>query len=36
MQFEIAADGAQPLVVVVEGTADTGTVVAISAGSFCP
>jgi hypothetical protein len=36
VQFEITAYGAQPLVVVVEGGADTGTVVAISAGSFCP
>jgi hypothetical protein len=35
VQFEITADGAQPFVVVVEGTAEAGTVVAISAGSFC-
>jgi hypothetical protein len=34
-QFEIIAEGARPLVVIVEGTAETGTVVAISAGSFC-
>ena len=36
VQFEIADDGTQPLVVVVEGGAETGQVVAISAGSFCP
>jgi hypothetical protein len=36
IQFEITDDGTQPLVVVVEGGAETGQVVAISAGSFCP
>jgi hypothetical protein len=36
IQFEIADYGTQPLVVVVEGGAETGQVVAISAGTLCP
>jgi hypothetical protein len=34
-QFEIADDGTQPLIVVIEGPQQTGRIVAISAGSFC-
>lgn len=36
VQFEITDDDTRPLVVVVEGAPETGQVVAISAGSFCP